>query len=72
MKTRAKFQCVEKAKNRYYEKVSLEPVVSGSAENDEFYKTTPSGVIHIQTCNPDAANFFEVGKSYFVDFTPAE
>jgi hypothetical protein len=72
MKTRAKFKCVEKAKNQYHEKISLEPVTSGSPENDEFYKTTPSGVIHIQTCNPYAANLFEVGKSYFVDFTPAE
>ncbi|MCK9220245.1 MAG: hypothetical protein M0P47_09380 [Bacteroidales bacterium] len=71
MKTIAKFKCVEKAKNQYNEKISLEPVTSGSPENDEFYKTTPSGVIHIFTCNPQAADSFEVGKEYYVNFSPA-
>jgi hypothetical protein len=71
MTATAKFKCVEKAKNQYNEKISLEPVTSGSKENEEFYKTTPSGVIHIQTCNPEAANLFEVGKEYYVNFSPA-
>lgn len=72
MKVRAKFHVVEKSKNTWCEGIKLEPVTSGSPENDEFYKTTPSGVLHIQTKNEEAASMFEVGKQYYIDITPAE
>lgn len=52
--------------------VTLFPVVGGSTENDQFYKWTPGGQILLSTINEAAAAQFEVGKEYYVDFTPAD
>ncbi|NMV37258.1 hypothetical protein [Ralstonia insidiosa] len=40
-------------------------------EDQKFCKATPSGQIEIQIDNPAAVSQFELGKSYYVDFTPA-
>lgn len=72
MAVRAKFKCTgidnvsDEAKS-----IHLEPVISGSPENAEFFKWTPSGKITIGCVNPRANEQFEVGKEYYVDFTPA-
>ena len=50
----------------------FEPVTSGSAENDSFYKWTPWGKLEMGTVNAEAAKQFEPGKTYYLDFTPAE
>lgn len=42
------------------------------AENEAFWKYTPSGSIRMSITNPDAMALFEVGKLYYIDFTPAE
>lgn len=47
----------------------LQPVINGSAENEKFYKWTPGGRFDLQTLSGD---HFEVGKEYYVDFTPIE
>jgi hypothetical protein len=52
--------------------VSLLPVTGGSKENEEFYKWTPGGNILLSTINEEAASQFVVGKSFFVDFSPAD
>lgn len=52
--------------------VKLTPVVSGSKENEAFYAATPCGSIDLSTVNQAAAKRFELGKEYFVDFTPAD
>lgn len=39
-------------------------------ENQRYHKYTPGGSLDIQVDNP-AVNF-ELGKSYYLDFTPAE
>lgn len=52
--------------------VELLPVTSGSDENKEFYKWTPSGKIELGTLNESAAKAFEIGKEYYVDFNCAE
>lgn len=49
---------------------SLQPVSSGSPENAEFFKWTPSGSIQLGTINPAAAEQFKPGTSFYVDFTP--
>lgn len=69
---RAKFKCVnnEKTDNGYT--IKLEPVVSGSSENESFYKYTPWGQIVLGTVNDNAAEKFLIGRSYYVDFTDAE
>ena len=72
MSVRAKFKCVEKTQQISGFNVRLEPVLSGSVENSEFYKYTPSGKCEIGTINQKAADGFEVGKEYYLDFTPAD
>lgn len=69
---RAKFTVLEKAESANGFRIQLIPVVSGSEENKEFFKWTPSGSINIGTINAKAAEQFIPGKSYYVDFTPAE
>ena len=49
----------------------LFPVTSGSPENADFYKWTPSGSIDLATLNPVAAEQFKPGVEFYVDFTPA-
>lgn len=44
----------------------------GIEENRRFAQATPSGCIEIQIDNPAAADFFELGKSVYVDFSAAE
>ena len=68
--TRAKFKCQEIANTEWNQRVTLKPVTGGSPENDEFFHTTPGGLIELTIKNPDVK--FEVGKNYFVDFYPAE
>lgn len=41
-------------------------------ENSKFWKATPMGAIELGTINPEAWKQFEIGKEYYVDFTPAE
>jgi len=43
-----------------------------SAEDSIFGRFTPYGTISMGIRNPAASDQFEVGKSYYVDFTPAE
>lgn len=42
------------------------------AENETFWKYTPSGYLQMSITNPDAMGLFEQGKQYYLDFTPAE
>jgi len=53
--------------------VSMMPVYdTGSApENKTWSKWTPGGLIQMTITNPDAIDKFEIGKSYYVDFTLA-
>lgn len=49
----------------------LHPVTSGSPENAEFFKWSPSGTIELGTLNPAAAAHFVPGLEFYVDFTVA-
>jgi hypothetical protein len=40
-------------------------------ENTKFWEASPSGEIKLGTINPQAWSMFEIGKEYYVDFTPA-
>lgn len=42
------------------------------SENGQFYAATPSGSIMLSVINAAAGEQFEVGKEYYVAFTPAE
>ncbi len=50
--------------------VTMSPVY-GEA-NKPWSQATPQGKIEMSITNPDAVDQFELGKSYFVDFSPAE
>jgi hypothetical protein len=65
---RAKFTCLNKTENT----VHFQVVHSGSEENEQFWKYTPAGEIHMHIDNEQARDRFEEGKQYYVDFTPAE
>jgi hypothetical protein len=73
---RAKFYVVSLKKTKFTDGigtvVELLPVISGSDENKEFYKWTPSGRVELGTINDKVAASFEVGKEYYIGFTPAE
>ena len=70
---RAKFRVTsnEQLGNDNGARVTLAPVIEGSAENKEFYRWTPGGEIRLDTINDAAAAQFEPGAEFYVDFTPA-
>lgn len=74
---RAKFVVKEISRAKYSaasketQVIKLSPVIDGSEENKKFYAFTPIGSIELATLNPEAGNQFELGKEYYVDFTPA-
>ena len=41
-------------------------------EDQRFQQATPSGHAEMQIDNPAALGQFQLGKQYYVDFTPAE
>jgi len=70
---RAKFKCTQITESEGGIKtVKLAAVTSGSDENKEFFKWTPSASIDLSTLNAAASAAFVPGKEYFVDFTPAQ
>lgn len=76
MPVRAKFKVNSIDRQLSYEgkelqTIKLSPVTTGSEENKQFYAYTPSGHIDLGTVNAEAAQQFELGKEYYVDFTPA-
>jgi hypothetical protein len=75
MTTRAKFVCTGVRKYRHWDRrkgflydAEMMPVTSGSEENKQFFEATPAGKLEISTLRED---FFEPGKEYYLDFTPA-
>lgn len=53
--------------------IDLHPVTAGgeaNGENARFFHATPSGSINIGCVNPEASAQFEIGKEYYIDFTP--
>lgn len=52
--------------------VKLNAVSAGNNEEDNtFAAATPSASVDISITNPNTVGFFELGKTYFVDFTAA-
>jgi hypothetical protein len=68
---RCKVVCNLKKLTNTDAQLSFAPVYSGSEENKEFFKYTPGGDFSIYTVNLDVASHFEMGKEYYVDFSPA-
>lgn len=69
---RAKFKVVARSVvNDTDFTIQLAPVVGGSEENDSFYNYTPGGSITLATINAAAADEFQAGDEFYVDFTKA-
>lgn len=72
---RCKFKCVSKKEvigwsgdpSKVYE-FEFKAVTSGSPENEQFFKYTPTGSLTTGVVKEDA---FEVGKEYYLDISEA-
>lgn len=72
---RAKFKVDEVTDYGYGAKrVKLSAVYSHdrNSEDNQFSQATPSGSIEMMVTNPNALEFIQPGKSYYVDFSEAE
>lgn len=73
MSVRAKFYVSSKTEvapgGKY--QVAMNPVMSGSPENKEFYYYSPGGKLELTTINGEAAAQLQVGKEYYLDITEA-
>jgi hypothetical protein len=74
-KVRAKLVCNKVEDQPTYEQkqVSFSAVMDGSEENKSFAKFTPSANLTMWiSYETEAANAFEEGKEYYLDFSAAE
>lgn len=71
---RAKFKVVETRRIDYgsgaQEVVKLAP--ASGAGNESWSKWTPGGSIEMTITNPEAVAQLELGKHFYVDFSPAD
>lgn len=54
--------------------IKMSPVYANgdpNHENTKFWQASPSGQLSLGCVNLDAAKQFELGKEYYIDFTPA-
>lgn len=80
MSVRAKFTVVAIKRQKYgrdqeVHTVEMSPVYgNGDAnhENTKFWQATPQGRVELGCVNQAAAEQFELGKEYYLDFTKAE
>ena len=52
--------------------LNMTPVTSGSEEDKAFWNASPSGSIQLGVVNQEAWKHFELERTYYVDFTPAD
>ena len=76
MAVRAMFRCnsIEKPyEGSDLRQLSFSAVADGKTpEAERYHRYTPNGELRIGIDNPAASDQFEVGKLYYLDFTPAE
>ncbi len=77
MSVRAKFYVVENKgleSDPEQHNITLQAVTDSDpkSENHTFWKYTPAGQVTLYTINPGAWEQFEIGKQFYVDFTPAD
>lgn len=74
MRVRAKFRVQSITTHEYGARtVKASAVGDNNPENSQFNKATPSGEISFSISKDvPAYDAFEVGKSYYLDFTPAD
>jgi hypothetical protein len=69
---RAKFRCNNLMQSGTATQAQLSAVVDdGTEENARYHQYTPFGALTLSIDNPNLVGFFEVGKSYYLDFAEA-
>ncbi len=78
MSVRAKFKVMSTTQRQHWDsqkgnlhEIELQPVMSGSPENEAFYAATPGGSVKLMTVSDEAGTQFELGAEYYIDFTKA-
>ena len=69
---RCKMMCHYKQDMDDIANISFSAVTTGSEDNMKFFKDVPAGMISFCTVNADMAKEFEIGKKYYVDFSPVD
>lgn len=77
MNVRAKFKYVSYTSqlshgDKELRTLTFYPVTSNSEENKKFFEWTPSGKLDLGVLSQYAWGQFELGKEYYLDFTPAD
>jgi len=69
---RAKFYVETITRNARFAgaEIILLPVGKDTQENRYFWQNTPGGKIDLTITNPQAVDSLELGKEYYVDFSP--
>jgi hypothetical protein len=52
--------------------VTLTAVSGAAPENERFFEASPGGTLTITIANPRAAEHFNLGQDYYLDFIPCE
>lgn len=68
---RAKFIVDGVMTTQYGNEVTMSAVISGSEENSNFFRYTPSGSLKMGTVNPEVVKQFIPGQEFYLDFIPA-
>lgn len=68
---RCKFKCTDKTDDGNGSFIKMEPVYSGSEENEKFFRLTPFGFFDMGTINPEVALQFVEGEEYYIDISKA-
>lgn len=69
----AKFKVTHITDFGLQKEVNMQPVIGDSEENKSFSKYTPSGNLSMRIDKEtQASEAFEVGKNYYLKFSPAE
>lgn len=77
MSVRAKFKVLSVKKTVLHDgshgatEVEMQPVYTGSPENQEWSEYTPNGSVKLTITKGDARNAFRPGEEFYVDFTKA-
>lgn len=76
MGVRAKFRLdemtVSKSGTEEMRSYKFNPVSGPSDEDKQFWRWSPGGQLTLNCVNPAVWPQFEIGKSYYLDFIPAE
>ena len=75
MNVRGKFKVtkhVKRAPDNSYVEIELDALYSQTPEDNSYASSTPSGHISMTVTVPTVVDALPIGKSFYVDFTPAD